>query len=150
VQGFSTEAETEIGLAKQSFVAYLVPSDSKNDDADGKGKKKVDDDDAEGNGVVEEVDGKTEEYEWVREYSFRKDQQHSATYFFVWADDSVRYNEIHTKIVLDKIKSQVNRDVYPALHMHAHTLTAALCVSCSLTRPPRTPSAGRLVRRTRT
>ncbi|ELR15207.1 uncharacterized protein ACA1_218610 [Acanthamoeba castellanii str. Neff] len=108
LKGFSTEAEAEVGLAKQSFVAYLVPKNDGNDD-EGKGKKKVGDEDDEG-AAVEEVDGKTAEYEWVREYSFRKDQQHSATYFFVWDDESVRYNEIQAKIVLDKIKSQAAKD----------------------------------------
>jgi hypothetical protein len=95
-------------------VAYLVPKNDGNDD-EGKGKMKVGDEDDEG-AAAEEVDGKTAEYEWVREYSFRKDQQHSATYFFVWDDESVRYNEIQAKIVLDKIKSQVG-------HTHDHTRT---------------------------
>lgn len=95
-----------MGLEKQSFVAYLMPSDSGDDK--GKGKKKVDEE--EGEEEVKEAPGKTEEYDWVREYVFRKDPQHSATYFFVWDEEAgtVRYNEVHTKIVLDKIKSQVH------------------------------------------
>lgn len=94
-------AETEVGLDKQSFVAYLMPSEN----GDEKGKGKVDEAEVE----AESTGRKTEEYDWVREYFFRKDPQHTATYFFVWDSEAeaVRYNEIQTKIVLDKIKSQV-------------------------------------------
>jgi len=119
LKGFSTESEEESGVERQSFVAYLVPAE-KGDAENDKGKEKLDDD-GDGGDQAAPVVGKAEEYEWVREYVFRKDPQHSATYCFLWDDKSVCYNKIHTKIILDKIKSQALKEVISRQKRPAHT-----------------------------
>jgi len=118
-------------VERQSFVAYLVPAE-KGDAENDKGKEKLDDD-GDGGDQAAPVVGKAEEYEWVREYVFRKDPQHSATYCFLWDDKSVCYNKIHTKIILDKIKSQVRFSAPPRLFFpHSAPFPTSLCFEQAL------------------
>lgn len=71
------------------FFAYLVPKKRKRDE--------------------EENPFEEEEYQWVREFSYdvKKGHDYPDCYFFKFADGSVHYNEIGTRVNLFKLKNKV-------------------------------------------
>jgi len=83
VKGFSAGQGNE----KQSFVSYIAP------------KLCVD----EQTGISTPSDC---DYQWLREYVYRVDPKVDNSYFFVWSSAGAYYNNIASKVILDKIKTK--------------------------------------------